>query len=216
MRLARHGGPGLSDAHSTGLTIERLLYRKMQRNLETKARCADLQEAARRAADLGAVRFGTLLQRDTYAAVGEGRRLKLREWQQLLSSGRQESGADLIDYRREDRAAARVSLFNVRPVADAQGALAAMVADHGLRGTVVKRRDLWLTGQTRIHLDEVEGLGEFVEVETAVDHLPTARTEHERICTGLRIEPPERVAVSYVDLLIEGGPACRLAQSPGD
>ncbi len=102
----------------------------MPRNLETKARCADLRQAARRAAELGAVHVGTLLQRDTYAAVGAGRRLKLREWRQLRPSGQEESGAELIDYRRADGLAPRVSAFVVRPLADPGGTLAAMVADH--------------------------------------------------------------------------------------
>ena len=68
---------------------------------------------------------------------------------------------------------------------------------------VRKRRELWLLDATRLHLDRVEGLGDFVELETVLGGAPEAdaRAELARIAAGLEIRRETLVAVAYVDLL---------------
>jgi predicted adenylyl cyclase CyaB len=73
-----------------------------------------------------------------------------------------------------------------------------------MRGIVRKRRLLYLVGRTRIHLDEVEGLGAFLELEVMLDD---AQAEEEgeaiarRLLADLGVRDEDRVAAAYIDLL---------------
>ena len=66
----------------------------------------------------------------------------------------------------------------------------------------MKRRHLWILGATRIHLDEVEGLGTFVELETIYEGPSegAAREEHQRVLAALAIRPDGAIGGSYIDL----------------
>ena len=68
---------------------------------------------------------------------------------------------------------------------------------------VEKRRRLYLLDRTRIHLDQVRELGDFVELETVLGGAPEADAQAElaRIAAGLEIRRETLVAVAYVDLL---------------
>ena len=125
-----------------------------RRNVELKAADPDPAGSLERALALGAEDHGVIAQRDTYFRVREGR-LKLRE---------EEPGeAHLIAYARPDAAEVRVSSYRVLPAAD--GTLAALTETLGVDVVVEKRRRLLLWETVRIHLDEVSGLGSFVELE---------------------------------------------------
>jgi predicted adenylyl cyclase CyaB len=163
------------------------------RNVELKARCPDLEAVARRAERLGAQLTATLTQRDTFFAAGRGR-LKLRE-----VAG---TPAELISYQRADAPVARPSEYRVYTTGS-PAALATVLAQAlGAAGVVAKRRRLYLLQQTRIHLDEVQGAGTFVELETAVDQRGDAAAHAElgRIADALGIRPEDVVPVAYVDL----------------
>lgn len=168
------------------------------RNLELKARCADLDAAAERAERLGARRAGALEQRDTFFAATHAR-LKLRE----LGDG----GAELIAYRRPDTAAARGSDYELCPVAEPARLAAVLAHALGTTGRVEKRRVLYLYEHTRIHLDRVRGLGDFVELETVVTDQPEseARAELVRVAAALALGADDLVAEAYVDLVGRGG-----------
>ncbi len=109
-----------------------------------------------RARALGAEDRGELRQRDTYFAAPHGR-LKLRE--------QEPGGAELIAYERPDAAEARESRYRITPVPDAAATAEALDAALGTVVVVDKRRHLLLWEGVRIHLDRVEGLGAFVELE---------------------------------------------------
>ena len=136
------------------------------RNLELKVRCGPggLAPVLERAYAAAIGPFTTLYQTDTYFAVPEGR-LKLREIQR---GG--ERTAELIAYDRPDATGPRWSEYHHVPVepATAEPLLAALLATCGLLTVVRKRRDVAIAGRTRIHLDEVDSLGAFVELETVV------------------------------------------------
>lgn len=170
-------------------------------NIETKARCDDLAELERRLAEAGARFEGRLDQTDTYFAVA-GMRLKLRQYIHHLPDGRAASGAELIRYERADVTGARVSEYVRGPVEDAAACCTELAARHGIRGIVRKRRELWIAGSTRIHLDRVEGLGEFVELETVTqgEVRDSDRSEHEQVLSLLGLSPADTIAGSYVDL----------------
>ncbi len=117
-------------------------------NVELKAHDRD-PEATLSAARTFAVDHGVLKQRDTYFAVETGR-LKLRE-----QTG---SPAQLIAYERSEVAGERRSDYTVAEV-DPDAAR----SGRAVTSVVVKRRHLLMYQNVRIHLDEVQGLGRFVE-----------------------------------------------------
>jgi adenylate cyclase class IV len=126
--------------------------------------------------DLGAEDRGTLWQRDTYLAVPAGR-LKLRE--------ERPGGASLIHYRRSDRPGERESRYLIAPVAEPAPLLALLEQALGVRVVVTKRRRLFLWDQVRIHLDEVEHLGTFIEFEAVAREDSDLAHEH-RLVARLR------------------------------
>jgi homotetrameric cytidine deaminase len=146
------------------------------RNVELKAHDPAPARTLERALQAGARDEGLLRQRDTYFTVPHGR-LKLRE--------EEPGGATLIAYDRPDAAAARVSSYRLVPVADPERLRDALTAANGVDVVVVKRRHLLLWETVRIHLDEVRGLGSFLELEAVAQPGSDLTREREQI-TQLR------------------------------
>ncbi|MEO6434421.1 MAG: class IV adenylate cyclase [Tepidisphaeraceae bacterium] len=165
------------------------------RNIELKARCADLARAADAARALGAADAGELRQLDTYFVVPSGR-LKLRE-----TDGKP---AELIWYRRADDVAFRGSDYYVLPIPQPIETKVALISALGCRGEVRKRRQLLLWHNVRIHLDDVTGLGTFLEFEAVIGDDADEVVSMERLARlreALDVRDEARVAVSYSDLL---------------
>ena len=172
-------------------------------NVESKVQCSDLEAVAKRAAAAGAVYAGVLRQTDTYfVAVGTGR-LKLREVSHEAPDGTLVESAELIGYERPDRTGARVSTYSREPVDDPATRAAELAAELGLRGVVTKRRNLWLLDRTRIHLDRVSGLGDFVELETVAEGAvgPADWAEHDAVAAALGLDLSASTPSSYIDLV---------------
>ncbi len=170
------------------------------RNIELKARCADLAAARSAAVDLGATPADRMVQTDTYFRAAAGR-LKLREIARDAGAA-----AELIAYARPDATAARASEYRVVPVPDAPALAAALAETVGLRGVVRKRREVLLWRNVRIHLDAVASLGTFVEFEAVVsaDVGDAASRENlETAAAALGIGPADAVGGSYIDLMLE-------------
>ena len=166
-----------------------------RRNLERKFRCPDLGAVRAALPALATRREGVQLQTDTYFHCRAGR-LKLRE-----IDG---EPAVLIGYDRPDAAAAKLSAYHLVPVADAAALRAALTAALGTRGVVRKRREIHHWRNVRIHLDEVEGLGSFVEFEAvlpAQDDGTAAHPDLEMLRRALGLAGAEELAASYADLL---------------
>ena len=163
-------------------------------NLEIKVQVDDL-DAVRQRAEAMDARFETLLeQEDTFYAVPKGL-LKLR----VISGAR----AELISYDRPARSGSKISDYLVCPVEDP--ALLDAVLSRNLKklGVVRKRRELWMFGGTRIHLDTVEGLGTFVELETEGNTRDEAATqaEHREVLQALALDPAHSLPQPYAALL---------------
>jgi adenylate cyclase class IV len=162
--------------------------------VESKFRWSDHEAVLARALDAGASDEGLLVQRDQFFGVSKGR-LKLR-----TIAG---AGGELIAYDRDDIAAARTSDYGLSPTADA--ALLDDVLGRALErtGLLEKTRHLLILRNTRIHLDDVVGLGRFVELETAIhDHSESeALAEHDELIRLLGLADAERIAVGYMDLV---------------
>lgn len=175
------------------------------RNLELKVACdaesfAAVQRVARSLGSSILIR-----QRDTYFAAPSGR-LKLRE---IDADGTR--SAELIGYARPDVAGARWSQYYRAEFSPGQIAplVEMMERTIGVRVVVEKAREVILYRHTRIHLDQVDGLGQFVELETVIDdELSDAEAERElaEVTALLGIDGMPAVGGSYSDLL-EGAAA---------
>jgi homotetrameric cytidine deaminase len=180
-----------------------------RRNVELKAIDPDPDATLERALAAGARDQGVLVQRDTYFGAPRGR-LKLRE---------EEPGeAHLIAYERADEAAARTSAYRVAPVAAPRELRAALEAALGVTQVVDKRRRLLLWESVRIHLDDVDGLGRFVELEAVAGGESDLGREHEQVrmlSEILGIGAGSIQTGSYADALAEGGGATVGGAEPG-
>jgi adenylate cyclase, class 2 len=167
----------------------------MARNVEIKARVGDLSRLRERALSLGARPAAVLAQVDRYFELDGGRRVKLRELDRV--------SFELIRYDRPETAGVRTSDYTVTRLTASDPELAAWRARLALR-TVVKERELLLLDNVRIHLDRVESLGDFLELEAVVDetHDETAcRAAVDRLLAEFGVERDALVRASYADLL---------------
>jgi predicted adenylyl cyclase CyaB len=167
----------------------------MARNVEIKARVDEpstLFNRAKAIADHGPVE---ILQDDTFFACPMGR-LKLR----ILS----DSEGQLIHYQRPDSKQPKESQYSIVSTSTPHALREALVHALGVHGRVRKKRLLFLIGNTRIHLDEVEGLGHFMELEVVLNEGETTAygvaIAHD-IMRQLGVRDDQLVARAYVDLL---------------
>jgi homotetrameric cytidine deaminase len=166
------------------------------RNVELKASDPDPARTLELALKLGASDEGEISQRDTYFG-GSRARVKLRE---------QTPGEDeLIAYGRPDGDDAKVSDYLRVEVTDAAALKEALDAAYGTKVVVAKKRRLLLWENVRIHLDDVEGLGAYMELEGLVDGDDDgpARERVERLRRELEIDDANLVAAGYSDLLLD-------------
>ncbi len=131
----------------------------MPRNIEIKARIDAIEALLPHARALADGEPELIEQDDTFFHAAHGR-LKLRQFD--------DGSAELIHYHRGDGTEARASDYVRVPVADAAALHEALARGCGVRGRVRKRRWLLMLGQTRLHLDRVEGLGDFIELEVVL------------------------------------------------
>ena len=164
-------------------------------NVEIKARDADPEATASRCVALGASDEGLLEQRDTYFAGRHGR-LKLRE---------QDGVAELIQYERTDEAIERASNYRLVPIHDPDSLKEALAAALGILVAVEKSRHLLLWRNVRIHLDEVPGLGSFIELEAVAAPDSDLSCEYRNVAElrkALGIRDERILASGYSDELL--------------
>jgi predicted adenylyl cyclase CyaB len=165
----------------------------MPRNVEIKARIPGVAALTPRAARLADSGPTVLKQDDTFFACATGR-LKLRD--------QSAAGAELIFYRRADDSGPKESFYVRTPVADPQAMRTLLSLAYGQTGRVRKRRVLFLAGRTRIHLDTVDGLGEFLELEVVLREGEPAAAgilEAHSLMHALGVDPGQLVRGAYVD-----------------
>lgn len=159
----------------------------MAENIEIKARASDWKDRLKSAQKLYAG-SEELIQEDTFFKCRNGR-LKLRDL------GKRKAGY-LIFYKREDRSGPKTSVFETSPVPDPVSMRKLLSKALGRGKTVKKRRTVLFAGQSRIHFDDVEGLGKFIEIEVCLKKRQDRR-EGEAIARDLM----SRLAIKECDLL---------------
>ena len=167
----------------------------MPRNMEVKARIASIEAVLPRARQLAGGEPELIVQDDTFFKVPHGR-LKLREFA--------DGSAELIHYHRPNHGDTRASDYVRLPVPEPAALREALARACGIAGRVRKQRWLLLAGATRIHLDRVEGLGDFMELEVVLANGQTdayGSAVADALMQSLGLTGAERVAQGYLDLL---------------
>jgi adenylate cyclase class IV len=175
----------------------------MPKNVEIKAYIANLEAVASRAAAIADQGPIELDQDDTFFLCANGR-LKLR----AFSS---ESG-ELIFYRRPDQPGPKESFYLLSPTSAPDTLRQTLSLAYGQSGRVRKHRTLFLIGRTCVHLDVVQDLGRFLELEVVLnENEPAGHGIHEahELMLKLGVEPSQLVEGAYVDLLAGKSPLPR-------
>ncbi|XP_036319171.1 uncharacterized protein LOC118733745 [Rhagoletis pomonella] len=138
-----------------------------ERNIEIKARVGSDKEFERRvqmARELTQSTGEVLEQRDVFFNIlddTDGARFKLRYLGPPIPS-------QLIYYVRPNKAGPKLSTFNKLEVEDPALLEKILARSNGIKGILEKKRYLFLHGQTRIHMDKVKNLGNFMEFEVCL------------------------------------------------
>lgn len=142
-------------------------------------------------------------QHDVYFQVPEGR-LKLRK----ISYDTGESRAELIAYQRPDLDGSRWSSYQITALEHTQASdlIATLAQVLPILVEVLKDREIYHHAATRIHLDTVDALGQFVELETVIGKQgdDRAESEHRHVIDYLGLDEWPVQAGSYCDLLRDG------------
>lgn len=170
----------------------------MPANIEIKARVRDFAEIQKRAENLGDSPVEVILQEDTFFNTENGR-LKLRVLTPNLGQ--------LIYYERANQDGPKRSDYHISETLDPENLKRVLELAYGIRGVVKKTRHLYRVGQTRVHLDDVEGLGQFMELEVVMQAGQSdaeGQAIAEDLMTGLGVERGDLLEGAYMDMKESG------------
>jgi adenylate cyclase class IV len=180
----------------------------MARNVEIKARANDFTRQRQLAGEIADEGPAILRQRDVFFQVPEGR-LKLRLFPPEHSEPDQLMPGELIAYSRPDQTGPKTSDYTIAATPDGLALLATLSRALPVLGEVNKTRELFLIGQTRIHFDQVTGLGRFIELEVVLQERQTTafgRRQADHLMRQLGINGKDLIAQAYLDLILHSSP----------
>ncbi|XP_037317384.2 uncharacterized protein LOC119210952 [Pungitius pungitius] len=170
----------------------------MPSNVEIKAKVSDPTRFAEKATELSQSEGTIIRQHDTFFNCSQAR-LKLRDF--MNGTGQ------LIFYERPDTDGPKLSRYSISPTSDPSSLRAVLSDAMGVKGEVRKERRLFVVGQTRIHLDAVEGLGTYMELEVVMRPEQTVEDGQqvaEELMEKLGVSKESLVMGAYMDLLLKG------------
>ncbi|WP_431109456.1 class IV adenylate cyclase [Variovorax paradoxus] len=169
----------------------------MARNIEIKARIDSVERVAQVVAQLADSGPVEIAQDDTFfRCENSADRLKLRTFAP--------DRAELIFYRRANSSGPKESFYLISPTTTPDALRESLTLAWGQAGRVRKQRRLFIVGRTRVHLDRVEELGEFLELEVVLKEGESADdgvAEAHALMAQLGIGSGQLVQGAYVDLL---------------
>jgi len=169
----------------------------MARNVEIKARIQSVNELALKVAPIADHGPTEILQDDTFFRCENGR-LKLRAFSH-------ERG-ELIFYRRANQHGPKESFYLLSPTSTPDILRESLSLAYGESGRVRKQRTLFIVGRTRVHLDRVAGLGEFLELEVVLEEgeaVEVGVREAHDLMHQLGVQPSQLIETAYVDMLTQ-------------
>lgn len=134
-------------------------------------------------------------QDDTFFKCDTGR-LKLRAFP--------DGSGELIFYKRENAGGPKTSFYEIVPTAVADSLRSALTQAYGQVGRVKKERTVYMVGRTRVHIDQVEGLGSFMELEVVLaedESEDKGMQEAYELMVNLGITEDALIDQAYVDLI---------------
>lgn len=165
----------------------------MPTNLEIKLKLVSFDEKLRLLKILGAKQIEILTQKDIYYFVPKG----------LLKLRIENVSSTLIFYKREEQKKKRWSEFHLLKFDD-KNPSSFLKELFMIEAVVQKKRRLFLFNNTRIHLDEVRGVGKFLELETLViNGKPDAERRFKDMIKFLKLDQSKQIRKSYRDLILE-------------
>lgn len=171
----------------------------MARNVEIKARVDDRAQLIARVQTIATAGPTDIAQDDTFFHAANGR-LKLRDFG--------DGTGVLVFYDRPDGEGPKESFYVLSQTSEPHTLREALTRAHGQLGRVVKQRTLYLVGRTRVHVDSVEGLGDFMELEVVLredEPLEAGMAEAARLMEALGIAADSLVKGAYLDLIARRG-----------
>ncbi len=167
----------------------------MPQNVEIKARLSQPENTKKKIIALADGPPTEIVQEDVFFHANSGR-LKLRKFAP--------DAGELISYKRGDNLGPKTSTYHIFPTRNPDLLESMLTFSLGVKGLVRKVRQLYKIGQTRVHLDEVEELGSFLELEVVLTATQTeleGETIARSIMSDLAISPADLIDVAYIDLL---------------
>ncbi|WP_062810575.1 class IV adenylate cyclase [Alcanivorax sp. NBRC 102028] len=167
----------------------------MARNVEIKARVEDANVLEDQVAMFADGDPTEIYQDDTFFKCDLGR-LKLR----TFPSGE----GELIYYQRADESGPKESFYRISKTQEPDELREVLSLAYGTVGRVQKKRMLYFLGRTRIHVDRVQTLGSFLELEVVLDEDESAENgieEARSILSKLDVNEDQLIEGAYVDLL---------------
>ena len=167
----------------------------MARNIEIKAKIERIEALIPVIASLADTGPFDLPHHDTFFNCPSGK-LKLRAFSA--------NAGELIYYQRPELNGPKLSIYQISPTTEPDSLRNTLSAAYGILGTVRKRRTLYLLGSTRIHLDHVDTLGDFLELEVVLAENQTISSGESfalELMAKLGILPSQLIPTSYLELL---------------
>lgn len=168
----------------------------MNRNIEIKARVENFDKLFNSVTELSDSECQILNQRDVFFNCPGGR-LKLRIFE--------DKTGEMIFYNRENTESPTCSYYKIVPVENPTSINELFEMAYGIKGEVKKTRYLFFIGQTRIHLDKVENLGNFVELEVVLKENQSeieGKSIADEIMKRLNINKTDLISNAYIDIVI--------------
>lgn len=167
----------------------------MARNVEVKACVESVSALAESVKLIASNGPHEIIQDDTFFRCDNGR-LKLREFG--------DGSGELIFYRRANKQGPKESFYVLSRTEFPESLREALSLAYGQVGRIRKHRLLYMAGRTRIHLDKVEGLGQFMELEVVLEdgeEIEVGTQEADMLMQRLGIQRSQLIEGAYIDLL---------------
>ena len=167
----------------------------MARNIEIKAKIERTEALVSIIASLADTGPFDLPHHDTFFNCPLGK-LKLRAFSA--------NAGELIYYQRPELKGPKLSIYQISPTNTPDSLRNTLASAYGILGTVRKRRTLYLLGNTRFHLDHVDTLGDFLELEVVLSDnqsISSGESFAHELMAKLGILPSQLISTSYLELL---------------
>lgn len=167
------------------------------RNIEIKAKIEDPEGIISKLEQTDKHVSAVIKQHDIFFHSATGR-LKLRKFQ--------DGSGELIQYERQNAITPQLSTYEKVSLNSGDCLLMdnILTKSNGRIGVVNKTRRLYLIGQTRVHIDNVEGLGDFLELEVVLkeeEDVQIGEDIAKDLMITLGIKEKDLIANAYIDLL---------------